>query len=87
MEVRKDWSALAVLAGKICELQDEPDQALDFYMRAIYRMGERDSDVIRRTVQLLVPRRAHRRSQAVVRLPRETEESAPGRDEPGVRLW
>ena len=56
LEVRKDWSAPAVLAGKICELQDEPDQALDFYIRAIYRMGERDSDVIRRTVQLLLPR-------------------------------
>ena len=46
MEVRKDWSALAVLAGKICEMQDDPDQALDFYMRAVYHMGERDSDVI-----------------------------------------
>ena len=56
LEIRKDWSAPAVLAGKICELQDEPDQALEFYIRAIYRMGERDSDVIRRTVQLLVPR-------------------------------
>ena len=56
LEVRKDWSAPAVLAGKICEMQDEPDQALEFYVRAIYRMGERDSDVIRRTVQLLLPR-------------------------------
>ncbi len=56
MDIRKEWSAPAVLAGKICELQDEPDQALDFYVRAIYRMGERDGDVIRRTVQLLVPR-------------------------------
>ena len=56
LEIRKDWSAPAVLAGKICEMQDEPDQALEFYVRAIYRMGERDSDVIRRTVQLLLPR-------------------------------
>ena len=56
LEVRKDWSAPAVLAGKICEMQDEPDQALDFYVRAVYGMGERDSDVIRRTVQLLLPR-------------------------------
>jgi len=56
LKVRKDWSALAVLAGKICELQNEPDQALEFYARAVYRMGERDSDVIRRTVQLLLPR-------------------------------
>ena len=54
--IRKDWPALAVLAGKICEMQNEPDQALDFYIRAIYQMGERDNDVIRRTVQLLVPR-------------------------------
>ncbi|MGO9107808.1 MAG: tetratricopeptide repeat protein, partial [Thermoguttaceae bacterium] len=56
LAVRKDWSAPAVLAGKICEMQDEPDQALEYYVRAIYVMGERDSDVIRRTVQLLVPR-------------------------------
>ena len=55
MEARKDWSAPAVLAGKICEMQDEPRPGLDFYVRAIYHMGERDSDVIRRTVQLLVP--------------------------------
>jgi tetratricopeptide (TPR) repeat protein len=57
LEVRKDWSAPAVLAGKICEMQDEPEQALDFYLRAINGMGERDSDVVRRTVQLLLPRR------------------------------
>ena len=38
-------------------MQNEPDQALDFYVRAIRLMGERDSDVIRRTVQLLLPRR------------------------------
>ena len=56
LEIRKDWSALAVLAGEVCEMQNEPDQALDFYIRAIYRMGERDSDVIRRTVLLLLPR-------------------------------
>ena len=56
LEARKDWSAPAVLAGKICELQNEPDQALEFYTRAIHRMGERDSDVIRRTVHLLLPR-------------------------------
>jgi len=53
---RKDYSPLAVLAGKICELQNEPDQALDYYRRAVYGMGERNSDVIRRTVQLLLPR-------------------------------
>jgi tetratricopeptide (TPR) repeat protein len=57
LEVRRNWSAPAVLAGKICELQKEPDQALDFYIRAIYQMGERDNDVIRRTVKLLLPRR------------------------------
>ena len=56
LEQRGEWAAPAVLAGKICEMQDEPDQALDFYTRAIYRLGERDGDVIRRTVQLLVPR-------------------------------
>ena len=56
LELRKDWSAPTVLTGKICELQNEPDQALEFYIRAIYRMGERDNDVIRRTVQLLLPR-------------------------------
>ena len=56
MEMRSDWAAPAVLAGKICELQDEPDQALDFYTRAIYHLGERDGEVIRSTVQLLVPR-------------------------------
>ena len=53
LDLRKDWSAPAVLAGKICEMQDEPDQALEFYQRAVFRMGERDNDVIRRTVQLL----------------------------------
>ena len=56
LELRKDWSAAAVLAGKICELQDEPDRAVEYYMRAVFIMGERDSDVIRRTVQLLLPR-------------------------------
>ena len=56
LEIRKDWAPPAVLTGKICEMQDDPDQALDFYIRAIYHMNERDSDVIRRTVQLLVPR-------------------------------
>ena len=56
LENRNDWSAPAVLAGKICELQGEPDQALDYYTRAIYRMGERDNEVIRRTVNLLLPR-------------------------------
>ena len=54
LTVRKDWSAPAVLAGKICEMQEEPDQALEFYHRAVFHLGERDSDVIRRTVQLLV---------------------------------
>ena len=56
LKVRKDWAALAVLAGKICEMQDEPDQALEFYVNAIYRMRERDNDVIRRTLALLMPR-------------------------------
>ncbi len=56
LAVRKDWSAPTVLAGKICELQKEPDQALEYYTHAVYRMGERDGDVIRRTVHLLLPR-------------------------------
>ncbi len=56
LELRKDWAAPAVLAGKICELQKEPDQALEFYYRAIFVMGDRSSDVIRRTVHLLLPR-------------------------------
>jgi tetratricopeptide (TPR) repeat protein len=56
MEMRNGWSALAVLSGKVCELQEEPDQALEFYIRAIYSLNERDNDVIRRTAQLLVPR-------------------------------
>ena len=56
MEMRKDWSALTVLLGKICEMQDQPEQALEQYDRAIRHMGERDSDVIRRTVQLLLSR-------------------------------
>ncbi len=56
MEVRPDWSALAVLTGKICEMQDEPDQALEFYTNAVYRMGDRDSDMIGRAVRLLVAR-------------------------------
>ena len=57
LDKRKDWAPLAVLAGKVCEIQDEPDQALDFYLRAIYAMNERDSDVIGRAAKLLVPRR------------------------------
>ncbi len=57
MDARKEWAAPASLAGKICELQDEPDQALEFYTHAIFRLGERDSDVVARTVKLLVPRR------------------------------
>ena len=56
MELRKDWSALPVLLGKICEMQDQPEQALKQYGRAIRHLGERDSDVIRRTVQLLLSR-------------------------------
>jgi tetratricopeptide (TPR) repeat protein len=55
LELRNDWGGPAVLAGKICELQNEPDQALEFYLRAIRDMKERDSDVIRRTVHLLLP--------------------------------
>jgi len=49
----KDWPALAVLAGKICEMQDEPEQALRYYRRAV-SMGVHDSDMIRRTVHLLL---------------------------------
>ena len=56
MEIRKDWSAPVVLSGKICEMQGEREQALDFYIRAVYRMGERDGDVISLTVRLLVAR-------------------------------
>ncbi len=48
---------MVVLAGKICELQEEADQALEFYTHAVYALGERDVDVIARTVRLLVPRR------------------------------
>ena len=57
MKVRTDWAPVVVLAGKICELEDEADQALEFYTRALYALGERDVDVIGRTVRLLVPRR------------------------------
>lgn len=56
MEARKDWSAPTVLAGKICEMQDDREQALELYVRAVYHMGERDGDVISRTVKLLVAR-------------------------------
>jgi cellulose synthase operon protein C len=56
MKVRNDWAALAVMTGKICELQDEPDQALEFYLRAIH-FGNRDSDVVGRAAQMLVARR------------------------------
>jgi cellulose synthase operon protein C len=54
MEIRKEWSAPVVLAGKICQIQGEPDQALDYYLQAIWRLGERDNDVMRRAVHLLV---------------------------------
>ena len=57
MKTRADWAPLVVLAGKICELQEEADQALELYTRAVYALGERDVDVIGRTVRLLVPRR------------------------------
>ncbi len=59
LELRKDWAAPAVLAGKICELQKEPDQALEYYYRAVFVMGEHSNDVIRRTVHLLLPRRGY----------------------------
>ncbi len=54
---KSDWAAPVVLAGKICELQNDADDALKLYMYAIYNLGERDNDVIGRTVRLLVPRR------------------------------
>jgi cellulose synthase operon protein C len=52
---RRDWAMPAALAGKICEFQNEPDQALEYYLSAI-RLGDRSNDVIRNTVKLLVPR-------------------------------
>ena len=65
MEASKDWSSLAVLAAKICEMQDEPEQALDLYIHAIHDLGERDGEVIRRTVHLLLP---HGRIQEAAQL-------------------
>jgi len=65
MEARKDWSALAVLSAKICEWQDEPEQALDLYIHAIHDMGERDGEVLRSTVHLLLP---HGRIQEAAQL-------------------
>jgi tetratricopeptide (TPR) repeat protein len=65
LELRHDWSAPAVLAGKIFEIQQEPDLALDSYIRAIHEMGERDTDVIRRTVHLLMPRRRYEDAKAL----------------------
>jgi tetratricopeptide (TPR) repeat protein len=56
LKIRGDWAAPFVLAAKICDLQEEDDQAVDLYMRAFF-LGERNSDVIGRTVRLLVPRR------------------------------
>ena len=57
MKTRADWAPVVVLAGKICELQDDPDDALKLYISAIYGLGERNVNVIARTVRLLVPRR------------------------------
>ena len=48
MEARGDWSDPTALAGKICEMQDDREQALEFYERAV-RMGDHDGDVISRT--------------------------------------
>lgn len=57
MKARSDWAALSVLCGRICELQNEPDQALELYARAVYMQGERDNDVIGRAARLFVRRR------------------------------
>jgi cellulose synthase operon protein C len=55
VKISKDWAAPVVLLGKICERQNEPDMALDCYMRAV-RLGERDKEVIRRASDLLQSR-------------------------------
>jgi tetratricopeptide (TPR) repeat protein len=65
IRIRNDWAPVVVLAGKICELQEEADQALAYYTHAIYALSDRDVDVIGRTVRLLVPRRRFDEAKAL----------------------
>ena len=57
MKARSDWAAPVVLCGRICELENDPGDALKLYMVAIRHFGARDNDLIVRTARLLVQRR------------------------------
>jgi tetratricopeptide (TPR) repeat protein len=53
---RSNWAAPVVLAAEICELQDEPEIALNLYVQSVYALGVRDNDVIGRAARLFLSR-------------------------------
>lgn len=65
-EMRPTWSRLPLLAGGIYETQGKLDQAMDNYLQAI-SLGERDPEIIRRTVQLLFQNQRYSEADRLLR--------------------
>ncbi|MGD0783769.1 MAG: tetratricopeptide repeat protein, partial [Candidatus Aminicenantales bacterium] len=51
-EMRPTWPPLPLLAARVYEMQGKENQMIDMYLEAI-RLGEHDSTIIRRAVELL----------------------------------
>ena len=72
---RKNWSRVDLLYAEIAEFDKDPAAAIDHYKNAIEN-GERQSEVVRRTVQLLYDSQRYEEADMLIR----NIESRPGSD-------
>jgi tetratricopeptide (TPR) repeat protein len=70
--LRSYWARVALCQGRIDDLDNRPEAALDGYLRAL-RAGERDPLAFRRAVELLYERRRYNEAYDLMRrLPKST---------------
>ena len=68
---RPGWSRVALCQGRIDDLEGNADRAIEYYLRAI-DLGDRQLEVVRRTLRLLYERRRYADAELVIqRLPDE----------------